>query len=202
MRLIHALFLAPALLALTGCMKAPDPTGAFGEGSPDPHAGTNAPAEAPAARPAPKLEAHMEVPAGWVAVPPGMSFYLAKWEIPGEDPGVCTISYLGERSDLVESNIQRWIGQFEVEGGAEGVHRGTLEGAKRPTTTIVLKGTLTAVQQLGGGPPREGWMLAGAVVQGAHGPLYVKALAPAAVLEPRLEDLWKGVAGLDDGHGH
>lgn len=173
------------LLALAACMKAPEPPAAPA----DPHAGLQMPR--PAA--APPLLFEMAAPEGWRPLPPDQSFYLAKWALPGEGGGLCTVS---ASVGGVEINIQRWLGQFEGAGGAsarETARIQDLSGAPYPTTTVVCQGTLADTRQVGGGPPRTDWMLAGAAIESPHGPVFVKAVGPRSVLEPVLEQLWAAV---------
>jgi len=180
------LLLAAFLPALAGCMKAPDPSQA-------PHA-----AAAPQmASPPGSLTFEMKVPDGWKALAPDQSFYLKKWQIEGG--GICTVSFLGPQSPAgKQANLDRWKGQFETAGaGSEEAAPAPLSGAAFPTTTLTLKGTFTATRSIGGGEPREDWMLAGAVIETPAGPVFFKAVGPRSVLEPELDALWKGIAAVE-----
>ena len=181
------------LLLLAACMKAPQPPAALGAPS-DPHAGLAMPqASPPAAAPSGELSFAMEAPAGWTEVPPDMAFYLAKWTLPGDGGGVCTVS-----ADVgpIDMNLPRWYGQWQVPGGSAeaSAEHNRLPETRYPTRTVVVRGTLAETRQVGGGPPRADWMLAGAIIEHPQGPIFVKAVGPQAVLEPQLEELWRAVA--------
>ncbi|KAA3612823.1 MAG: hypothetical protein DWQ01_03735 [Planctomycetota bacterium] len=180
------------LAATTSCMKAPDPS----------RAGVT---EANQAGPGASYEeqeteagdpfAAMAMPAGWERVTPNLPFAIAQWTIPGDEPGVCTITRVGGSA---ADNVQRWIGQFQVpDGDPQGASTvSQLEGAAYPTTTVVVEGTFTATRAVGGGPPKEGWVLAGAILEVQGELVTLKALAPAATVETALDDLWEAVKQL------
>ena len=55
---------------------------------------------------------------------------------------------------------------------------------------LVLEGTLNATAQLGGGDPREDWMLIGAIMVKDFGPVYLKVMGPSADLESQVEAIY------------
>lgn len=135
-------------------------------------------------------------PSTWKRVTPDLNFYLAKWEIPGEDPGVVTLTEpLG---GTLDDNLNRWLDQVQVAEGTsrEAAEIAELEGTAYPTTTIVLPGTFTATRGLGGGPPRENWLLVGAFVETANGIVSFKAVGPYEVLEPSIDVIWQALQNL------
>ncbi len=145
------------------------------------------------ARPAPlTAKVQFAAPADWKRVPPATAFTLAEWELP--DGGHCSITQVGGG---VQANLQRWAGQFQP--GGDTLETEELSGSTYPTTLAVIHGTFTATRSIGGGPPREGWMLVGAGVEQTPqlGDLYVKAVGPASVLEPELPELRRSLAALE-----
>ncbi|TAH34515.1 MAG: hypothetical protein EYC70_16395 [Planctomycetota bacterium] len=183
-----SLRLVVLLAVLSGCMKAPEPPASAVAA--DPHAGLDL---SPAGQAGPSDEMprfSMPAPEGWTAVTPDQSFYLAKWTLP--EGGQATVSFnVGSPAQ----NLQRWYGQWEVPGqaAAAAAEVSTLEGTPWKNTTVVLRGTLQDTRQLGGGPPREDWMLVGAILEPPQGPVFVKVIAPRSVLEPQLPALWDAV---------
>jgi len=134
----------------------------------------------------------MEVPSGWKQVEPDMNFYLAKYEIEGG--GNCTVSW---NTGDVGANLDRWYGQWDVPGGdvKKAAMVGHLEDANYQTVMVEISGTFTATRSVGGGPPREDWMLAGAILMDTPaGPVFVKAVGPRSVLGPELDTIKAMVA--------
>jgi len=164
--------------------------------APDPSQAPNAAGSPGMASPPGSLTFEMKVPEGWEELAPDQSFYLKKWRIEGG--GICTVSFLGPQSPAgKQANLDRWKGQFPTAGSDSGeAAPAPLPGAAFSTTTLTLKGTFTATRSIGGGPPREDWMLAGAVIETPAGPVFFKAVGPRRVLEPELATLWKGIAAV------
>lgn len=172
-----------ALCALPlACMKAPDP------------AGMNGPA--PVAIPAPRVE--FPAPEGWTPVTADQSFYLAKWEVPGG--GVATLSWLGAGggSEFIVSNVQRWLAEWQQTDGSAVADYAfeTVTHGDRKTHRLELGGTLAATRQLGGGEPRAGWKLFGAVVESGSGPVFFKFIGPAEVVDAATAACWSGIAAM------
>ena len=123
-----------SLLALLSCMKAPDPARAMG---PPPEKGP------------PTLV--FQVPEGWEEMPSSQSILLASWTLPGE--GIGNISWMGNRPEIKQVNLQRWINQFEDRGRSE---TGALEGlSTHPVTLLEVEGTLAQTRQVGPALGRE-----------------------------------------------
>jgi hypothetical protein len=99
--------------------------------------------------------------------------------------GECGVYYFGEgQGGSVEANIDRWMGQFQQPGGksskdAARVEKRTIHGLK--VTTVDVSGAYTG---MGGprapqGPPKAGYRLLGAVVEGPQGSVFFKFTGPA-----------------------
>jgi len=164
-----------ALIMLSACMKAPDPSVGVPQTTTKEVSGP------------PQLV--FEAPADWTETPPSQSFFLKTWALP--DGGIANFTWLGESTEIIASNVDRWIGQFQVEGGDPFAvaERGSLEGASYGTQTVRVAGTLVSVNQLGGGEPRQDWMLYGAVILSPSGPLYFKVLGPQAQLDEQIAQI-------------
>jgi hypothetical protein len=167
--------LLPALLAAS-CLKAPDPSGMSG----------------PAAEAGPPPVVDLSAPADWRAVPPDLSFYLAKWELP--DGGLATLSWLGpgDDPDFLVQNVQRWLNEWQTPAGepVPDYSFETLQNGAHKMHRIGLTGTLTGVRQLGGGEPRVGWSLDGVVVETPRGTLFFKLIGPAGTVAGQRDAVW------------
>lgn len=182
-----ARWLVPLLLTCAAaCMKAPDPAGMHGSAPPAGSVQASAPRIA------------FDAPADWTAVAPDQSFYLAKWEVAGG--GVATLSWLGADggAEFIVANVERWLGEWQqAGGGAIGDYRfDTLEHGGRKTHRLELGGTLHATRQIGGGEPRAGWRLFGAVVETTAGPLFLKFIGPESVVSAGTDACWSSLASL------
>ena len=165
-----------SLLALLSCMKAPDPARAMG---PPPEKGP------------PTLV--FQAPEGWEEMPSTQSLLLASWTLPGE--GIGNVSWMGNRPEIKQANLQRWIDQFEDRGRSE---TGALEGlSTHPVTLLEVEGTLAQTRQVGGGDPRVGWALLGAVVDTPEGPVYLKVVGPSEEIQTHREAVLKALRSLD-----
>lgn len=103
------------------------------------------------------------------------------------EAGECAVFYFGPgQGGDVESNLKRWIGQFEQPGGqsseqAARINKETLNGLN--ATTVDLSGTYMA-----GGPmtavkePKPGHRLLGAIVEAPEGNVFFKFTGPAETI--------------------
>ncbi len=164
------------LLAFASCMKAPDPARAMG---PPPDSGP------------PTLV--FQAPEGWEEMPSSQSILLASWTLPGE--GIANISWMGNRPEIKQANLQRWIDQFKDRDRLES---GALEGfSTHPVTLLEVEGTLAQTRQVGGGDPRTGWALLGSVVDTSEGPVYLKVVGPLKEIQTQREAVLKALRNLD-----
>lgn len=128
------------------------------------------------------------LPAGWTEVPPASSMRLAQASIPGPGgPADLVLFHFGVGGGGgVQANIERWIGQMEVDGEPES---GRFEGDGLRVTWVDVAGTLKP-SGMGVGPtePQPGSRLLGAVVEGAGGPWFFKATGPAETLAAARDD--------------
>jgi hypothetical protein len=103
---------------------------------------------------------------------------LATYQIP--EGGECAVYYFGQgQGGSAEANIDRWKGQFEgSKDAAAKVEKRTIHGLK--VTTLDVSGAYTG---MGGpsapqGPPKQGYRLLGALVEGPQGTIFFKFAGP------------------------
>lgn len=125
-----------------------------------------------------------DMPAGWQSEQPSSSMRMAQASIPGPGgPGQLTVFYFGPGGGGgVEANVQRWVGQMEVDPGTQPAQE-TFDANGYRVTVIDVKGTLLP-STMGTGPeaPQPDSRLIGAVVEGPGGPWFFKATGPEATL--------------------
>uniref|UniRef100_A0A832I1H3 Uncharacterized protein n=1 Tax=Eiseniibacteriota bacterium TaxID=2212470 RepID=A0A832I1H3_UNCEI len=124
---------------------------------------------------------HWTVPSGWT-VGEQRSMRVGTYLSPalGGDPegGECAVFYFGpSQGGDVESNIQRWIGQFEPGATSS---RSSRKVADLEVSLVEIKGTYLAPS----GPMMEstgskkGYLLLGAIAQGPQGNVFFKFTGP------------------------
>jgi hypothetical protein len=132
----------------------------------------------------------MDVPENWQSIEIDQPFYLAKWDLP--NGGRATISYLGSNVESVAMNIDRWMGQWSVQGSSPEdarVFEGKIIG-EQEVYQMTLEGTLNSTAQVGGGDPRADWMLVGAIMLKDFGPVYLKVVGPGDDLRDQADVLF------------
>jgi hypothetical protein len=120
----------------------------------------------------------------WKVVREASSMRLATYQIrpaPGDQESAeCGVYYFGQgQGGSVEANVDRWIGQFQQAKNAAKVEKRTVNGLK--VTTVDVSGSYTG---MGGprapeGPPKPGYRLLGAIVEGPQGSVFFKFTGPA-----------------------
>jgi hypothetical protein len=120
------------------------------------------------------------LPEGWLQEIPENSMRAAQATIPGEGgPGQLTVFFFGPGGGGgVEPNIQRWIGQMDLDAGTESARESFSVGALQ-ITFVTAQGTLKA-STIGSFPTTDqlGYTLLGAVAEGAGGPWFFRAVGP------------------------
>ena len=141
---------------------------------------------------------HFSAPEGWAESDRDVMFAEVVWDFPSGGGG--TLSVVGGG---VDANLDRWAtpGQFLFADGDADANMTVeeLEGCKYPTKLVTLKGTLVATKVIGGGPPREGWMLVGAGISGTplHNDVYLKVAGPIEDMEAMLPAIREALMALD-----
>lgn len=145
--------------------------------------------------------ATFELPGDWQQQAPSSSMRAAQAEIPGAaGAGQLTVFFFGVGGGGgTESNIQRWIGQVEIDPATPPV-RETLSGDGTRISWVEARGTLKP-STMGAGPssPQPDSVLLGAVVEGAGGPWFFKATGPAATMDAQKDAFLTMVGGVRAG---
>jgi hypothetical protein len=124
-------------------------------------------------------------PTDWAWVPLQSSMRKAQLTVPGLGAGKnaeITFFHFGPSGggDL-ESNIQRWIRQFQSAPGAEKVESKALGGRK--TTIVTTEGTFSAGMPGQSAVPMENYALLGAIVEDPEGNVFVKMTGPRETVQ-------------------
>ena len=103
-----------------------------------------------------------------------------------QDDGECGVYYFGKgQGGSVDANLDRWIGQFLQADGqpskaAAKLDKRTIQGLR--ITTVDVSGAYTGMGGPGapsGAPPKPGYRLLGAIVEGPEGSIFFKFTGPA-----------------------
>jgi len=108
----------------------------------------------------------------------------------GDSEGAeCAVFYFGTgQGGDVESNVQRWIAQFEQPDGSpstKAARTGTLQVDSMAVTTVEVRGTYTASMGPMAGTTinKENFQLLGAIVEGPEGAVFFKMTGPAHTVD-------------------
>ncbi len=148
------------------------------------------------------------VPAEWVDVgPSGMR--KAQFQMPpqGSDTAAAEMAvfYFGaSNGGGVEANIERWVAQMSQPDGSSSADHATREDLVvdgMPVHIVTVDGTYLS-GNMGGNPspPREGYRMVGAIVEGPQGSVFFKLVGPeetAKAMEAGLRDLVKSFKKVD-----
>jgi hypothetical protein len=163
-------------------------------GMTDPHAGMNLPASAPESviENDGKLDvdsAHWTAPKTWIRKSPSMML-LAEYAVPkaegDKEDGRLTVSQLGGG---VESNIDRWKGQFEK---LDKQNQETFELGKLKVTQVDLSGTYQDSRgMMGPTTTRSDYRMIGAVVEvpGEQSLYFIKCYGPAKTIAAHADEI-------------
>ena len=124
-------------------------------------------------------------PSEWTWVPVQSPMRKAQLAVPGLDPSKpadITFFHFGPSGggDL-DSNIQRWLRQFQNTPGTEKVETKTVGG--RQTTLVSTEGTFSSGMPGQPATPMENYALLGAIVEDPAGSVFVKMTGPAATVK-------------------
>jgi hypothetical protein len=126
---------------------------------------------------------------------------LATYTIPpaagDSDPGECGVYYFGQgQGGSVQANMDRWIGQFQSKEPAKRDQR-TIHGLK--VTTVDVSGVYSGMggpNAQPGAPPKAGYRLLGAIVEGPQGSVFFKLTGPAKTVTQNQAAFDKMLASL------
>jgi len=147
-----------------------------------------------------------DIPEGLVGEQPANTMRVAQYRIPagkeGMKDGELAVFYFGAGSGGgTRANLERWAGQFKQNDGSDPMSKAKTETLASdgglPVTIIALPGRYES-SGMGGGPSYDepDWKLFGAVVEGAGGPWFFKAVGPEPLIDewqPRLLQMLKGL---------
>jgi hypothetical protein len=119
-----------------------------------------------------------------------------------QESAECGVYYFGQgQGGSVEANVDRWAGQFSQANGkpskdAAKVEKRTINGLK--VTTVDVSGAYTG---MGGprapeGPPKQGYRLLGAIVEGPQGSVFFKFTGPAKTVAENQSIFEKMISSL------
>jgi len=119
-------------------------------------------------------------PSDWAWVPLQSSMRKAQLAVPGAESGKTadiTFFHFGPSGggDL-DSNVQRWLRQFQSAPGSEKVESKTIAGRK--TTLVTTVGTFSSGMPGQPAAPMENYALLGAIIEDAEGSVFVKMTGP------------------------
>ncbi|MGZ9029989.1 MAG: hypothetical protein ACXW2G_01375 [Burkholderiaceae bacterium] len=130
---------------------------------------------------------------------------VATYTIPAakgdKEPAELAVFFFGQgQGGPADANVKRWVDQFRKADGssaesAAAVKKETLAGL--PATTLDLKGTYVGGgPQMGGGAPKPGFRLLGAIVEGPGGNLYFKLTGPEKTVADAAAPFRKMLEGI------
>lgn len=139
----------------------------------------------------------MKVPGHWKKVQPKSNIIEAEFAIEkseGETAnGRVTLS---QSAGSIQQNIERWYGQFELDG--EPGEPVVKEVNKVKVHIVDLKGTYLDTMGNPGGPAakRENYRMLAAIIEMPEGKYFVKCYGPATMMEKNLEAFQKMIESV------
>jgi hypothetical protein len=133
-------------------------------------------------------------PVGWKAQGP-RSMRLNTYAV-GEE-AECGVYHFGAgQGGSVKANLDRWISQFQNPPQAPKIQQITVDGLK--VTTVDVAGSYTGMggPMAGGGAPKPGFRLLGAIVEGPEGSIFFKFTGPAKTVAAQAAPFDKMVQSL------
>jgi len=126
-----------------------------------------------------------ELPDDWTAVEPSTQMRLAEYRIPGADDANSAslgVFHFGQRGGGdVQSNIERWVGQFSAPNGGSAdadVTRESTAGGTLTVHRVDVSGTYEPGVGMGGGQARENQRMLAAIVESPSGRFFFKLVGP------------------------
>ncbi len=133
----------------------------------------------------------------WVANPPG-GMRKAQLKVPnssGEAGEVVFFHFGPNNGGGTQANVDRWYRQFQ--GTREQIKARTEDGKAGDLKVTYVFAEGTYMSGMPGGPqtPKEGFALAGAIIEDAAGAVFVKFTGPKALVEGSKDEFRKLVSG-------
>jgi hypothetical protein len=131
-----------------------------------------------------------EVPVDWVAAPPANQMRVGEFKLPGDtDKASLVIFRFAGGAGTRQANIDRWLGQFQLEGGTAATEAdATIESYEvneLAVTSLEVAGTYVASMRPGAPAAHNeaNWAMFAAIVEGSGDAFYFKAVGPAAKID-------------------
>ena len=128
-------------------------------------------------------------PPTWKDRPASSSMRLAEFVVPkvagDAEDGELVVYYFGGGGGNVQSNIDRWIGQFKPEPGVTTPETKSLTVNGLKVTTIAVRGTYIAEVRPGSSERhnKPNFAMRAAVVETPKGPHFIKLTGPIATVD-------------------
>jgi hypothetical protein len=143
-------------------------------------------------------------PAAWTAQgerPMRAATYVIPAAKGDKEPAELAVFFFGQdQGGPPDANVKRWIDQFRKADGSSAESAATVKKDKLaglPATTLDVKGTyLGGGPQMGSGPPKAGYRLLGAIVEGPGGNLFFKLTGPEKTVAEAATPFRKMLEGI------
>src|SRR5438874_11458346 len=134
------------------------------------------------------------VPEGWRSVTPSSPMRKAQLEIArGPEKAEVTFFHFGaDQGGSAADNVTRWYAQFP--GGEDKRITENVQIGPVKITFAMTEGTFNSGMPGGPTTPMEGYALCGAILETAHGNLFVKMTGPNAIVKASSEAFKKMVS--------
>ena len=118
-----------------------------------------------------------------------------------KEPAELAVFFFGQdQGGSTDANVKRWIDQFRKADGSSAESAATVRKDKLaglPATTLDVKGTYVGGgPQMGGGAPKAGYRLLGAIVEGPGGNLFFKLTGPEKTVAEAATPFRKMLEGI------
>jgi hypothetical protein len=139
-------------------------------------------------------------PEGWKELPKS-GMRVADYKLPAaegaaDEAQVTVYDFGALGGGSADSNVQRWLGQFDPKDGDPKIEKPKDED-KLKITLVEVGGTYVAETRPGSGVKnnKPGWAMIAAVVEGGGKTLFVKAVGPKATIEKQADAIRAYIRG-------
>ena len=141
-----------------------------------------------------------DVPVEWVETPVTSPMRAAQYKVPkvesDTEDGELAVFFFGEgQGGDANSNILRWQQQFESsDEDANRIEKKVINGVS--VTSVFLEGTYNPGAMSGGGQPKKGYAMNGAIITGSQGQVFIKLIAPQKTMSAASESFQKLLSSI------